>query len=56
MKTCETIGGIVSLSLTVVSAAPTNVTEAVPLQAIPAIADLVETYQVVRGKRLASNG
>jgi len=47
MKSCAIIGGFVSLSFALVSAAPTNVTEAVPLQAIPAILDLFKTYQVV---------
>jgi len=47
MKSCAIIGGFVCLSFALVSAAPTNVTEAVPLQAIPAILDLFKTYQVV---------
>jgi len=47
MKSCAVIGGFVSLSFALVSAAPTNVTEAVPLQAIPAILDLFKTHQVV---------
>ena len=47
MQTWAIACGIVSLSFAFVSAAPTNVTEAVPLQAIPAILDLFKTYQVV---------
>ena len=47
MKSCAFIGGFVSLSFALVSAAPLNVTEAVPLQAIPAILDLFKTHQVV---------
>ena len=46
MKSCAIIGGFVSLSFALVSAAPSNVTEAVPLQAIPAILDLFKTYEV----------
>jgi erythromycin esterase-like protein len=47
MQRWATIGGIVSLALFSTGAAPTNVTEAVPLQAIPALLDLFKTHQVV---------
>ena len=41
------IGGSVCLAFVSTVTATTNVTEAVPLQAIPAILDLFKTYQVV---------
>jgi len=47
MKSWAVSGGIVSLLLIRLAAAPTKVTEAVQLQAIPAILDLFKTYQVV---------
>lgn len=47
MQRWAIIGGIVSLWLAVPAAAQTNVTAAVPLQAIPAILDLFKAHQVV---------
>ena len=47
MQWWATIGGIVCLALVNTVTAATNVTDAVPLQAIPAILDLFKTNQVV---------
>jgi len=47
MQWWATTGGSVCLALASIVTAPTNVTEAVPLQAISAILDLFKTYQVV---------
>jgi hypothetical protein len=47
MQRWATIGGIVCLAFVSTVTATTNVAEAVPLQAIPAILDLFKTYQVV---------
>jgi hypothetical protein len=47
MQRWATIGGIVCLLYVNTVTATTNVAEAVPLQAIPAILDLFKTYQVV---------
>ena len=47
MQWWATIGGIVCLALVNTVTTATNVTDAVPLQAIPAILDLFKTYQAV---------
>ena len=44
MQWWATLGGIVCLALVNTVTAATNVTDAVPFQAIPAILDLFKTY------------